>query len=795
MKILKRIVFVLILLVAVTALGGYLYIQSTKPAYEGAVTLQGLKGEVEVYYDKYGVPHIYAKSEEDAYFALGYVHAQDRLFQMELLRRVGGGRLAEILGKDLIPTDKLFRTLGINAWAEEHAKKFLSADTAGYQRAALAYQRGLNEYIANGKTPLEFSIIGIPKTPFTPADIYRIVGVMGFGFAEGFQVDPMLEKVRLELGDAYLKDLAVQTPPNAVLLKNYKGDKKKSGVDPMITMVQEALQNLPVPLWVGSNGWAIDGNHSASGEPILANDTHMGYAQPAVWYEAHLEFPGHRFYGHHAAGVPFGFLGQNDFCGWGLTMFENDDTDFFREEFNPNDSSQVRFGDQWEALTVREEVIQVKGEADVKFNVRSTRHGPLFNESMDVPYAAPVSVWWGLTHMTNEALQSVYTMNHARSFEEFQKAVSRIAAPGLNVMYADREDAIAWWAAAKLPVRPSHVNSKFFLDGASGKDEYQGYYDFSKNPQAINPPWGFVYTANNQPDTVDGVLYPGYYYPRARSGRLVQLLDVDKNWTMEDVSKAQLDAISIMHRDIAKSLAGALAAAGNDQYADIVKALTEWDGDHKTSDIAPSIYYNLLAHTMYLAMNDEIGWAAYSAFNSSSLSKNSWEILAANDLSPWWDDVNTKDKKESRTEIVARAAEKTIASLKKTSGPSMADWQWGKIHLLKHKHPLGAVDLLDKFFSVGPFNAPGGSEVVNNLHFTMDTTGVFMVDGGPALRKVTDFSDVENGISVSPTGQSGNVMSLHYRDQAQMYVNGETRKMMMNREEIVAGSTRLVLRP
>ena len=226
-----------------------------------------------------------------------------------------------------------------------------------------------------------------------------------------------------------------------------------------------------------------------------------------------------------------------------------------------------------------------------------------------------------------------------------------------------------------------------------------------------------------------------------------------------------------------------------------MKALTEWDGDHKTSDIAPSIYYNLLAHTMYLAMNDEIGWAAYSAFNSSSLSKNSWEILAANDLSPWWDDVNTKDKKESRTEIVARAAEKTIASLKKTSGPSMADWQWGKIHLLKHKHPLGAVDLLDKFFSVGPFNAPGGSEVVNNLHFTMDTTGVFMVDGGPALRKVTDFSDVENGISVSPTGQSGNVMSLHYRDQAQMYVNGETRKMMMNREEIVAGSTRLVLRP
>lgn len=795
MKILKRSLIILILLIVLVTIAGFIYLQSTRPVYDGSLTLHGLKDEVEVYFDKYGIPHIYAKSEQDAYYALGYVHAQDRLFQMELLRRVGAGRLSEILGKDLIPTDKLFRTLGINQFAEEHAQKFLSGDTSAFQRAARAYQQGLNEYIANGKTPIEFSIIGIPKEPFTPADIYRIIGVMGFGFAEGFRVDPMLEKVRSTLGEAYLNDLAVQTPKNGVLLKSYKGAKNRFGADPMISSIQQALKNIPVPLWVGSNGWAIDGGHSASGEPILANDTHMGYAQPAVWYEAHLEYPGYRFYGHHAAGVPFGFLGNNDFCGWGLTMFENDDVDFFRETINPQDSNQVRFADTWENLAVRTETIKVKGEDDITFTVRSSRHGPLFNESLDIKSPEPVAVWWALTHLTNQAVQAVYEINHARSFEQFERAVSRISAPGLNVMYADTEGAIAWWAAAQLPIRPAHVTSKFFLDGASGKDEYQGYYDFSHNPHAVNPPWGFVYTANNQPDTIDGVYYPGYYYPRSRAGRIYELLfNTDKNWTPDEVRDVQLDVVSHMHHDIAQSLADALASSG-DQYKEIIDLLRNWDGNHGLNDIAPSVYYNLLSQTMYLAMIDELGWEAYEAFNTSQLSKNSWEAIAANDQSPWWDDIRTKDKKETRSDIVTKAMERSVALLKEKAGPTMADWQWRKIHLLKHRHPLGSVALFDPYFSVGPFEAPGGSEVINNLHFTMDTTGVFMSDGGPALRKVTDFSDIENGTTVSPTGQSGNVMSPHYKDQAIMYVTGEARKMMMNRDEIVATSTRLVLKP
>lgn len=797
MKILKRSLIAFIAIALLVLLGVYIYLQTTKPVYSGSVTLKGLHEEVEVLYDDYGVPHIYAKSAEDAYFALGYVHAQDRLFQMEMVRRAAAGRLSEVLGKDLLPVDKLFRTMGLNQFAEEHTKKFLSADTAAFQKATLAYQKGVNEYIRVGKTPIEFSIIGIPKTPFVPEDIYRVVGIMAFGFAEGIQADPVLEKIRMERGDAYLKDLAIQTPANAVKIKSFQGQAEKSPVDPLIAAVSSAIKNMPIPLWSGSNGLVIAGNRTASGLPILENDTHMEFSQPAVWYEAHMEYPGFRFYGHHAAGSPFGFLGNNGFCGVGLTMFENDDTDFFKEELNPENSNQVRFAGQWEDLKIREEVIKVKGEADVILTVKSSRHGPIMNALLDeaTPVESPVSLWWGLQHHDNYSLQVIYELTHASRFEQVQRAASMLSAPGLNFMYGDTDGNIAWWAVAKLPIRPAHVNAKLFLDGASGKDEYLGYYDFSKNPQAVNPPWGFVYSANNQPDSVDGVLYPGYYYPRSRAGRLFELLSEDKVWTVDEVKKLTLDITSRMHPLIAEHLVNALIAANNPAYVEIIQALKTWNGEHGVNDIAPSIYYNLLSQTMYLAMADELGQKAYDAIMGTSIPKNSYEILIGNEFSPWWDDVRTPEKMETRSEIVAKAADRSIALLKANAGATMQEWKWGRIHTLTHGHPLGVVKPLDKIFNVGPFAAPGGSEVINNLHYKLDTSGYFRVNGGPALRKITDFGDIENGVTVSPTGQSGNRMSPYYSNQATMYVNGEFRKMLMNREAIQRSSQQLLLKP
>lgn len=797
MKLIKRILLGAFVVGALAAAAAFMYVRSLKPQLAGELMLKGLQNEVEVLFDEYGVPHIYAQTMEDAYFALGYVHAQDRLFQMEMLRRAAGGRLAEILGNDLLPVDKFFRTLGLNHFAKQHAEKFLRTDTAEYQRAAFAYQRGVNHYVTTGKTPIEFTLLGIPKQEFTPEDIYLAIGFMSFGFAEGFHADPVLEKIKNEWGEKYLAVLAVQTPPDAELIKNFNGPVKSSSADKLISSINQTISQIPVPLWQGSNGWVVAAEKSESGYPILANDTHIGYSQPAVWYEAHLEYPGFSFYGHHLAGIPFGLLGNNRFCGFGLTMFENDDVDFFREKSNPENTNQVMYAGSWKNLSIRNEVIKVKDSADVPFTVRTSPHGPIINGIVEntTEDEELISLSWLLLQVENQALQAAYQLNHASTFEEARQAVSMFSAPGLNVMYADTDKNIAWWAAAKLPVRPDHVVSKLFLNGASGQDEYSGFYDFSKNPQAVNPPWGFVYSANNQPEPVEGILYPGYYYPKSRAGRIVELLSEEKKFTARDMSLLQLDVVSSMHRDVAMEMARILTALNNEEFIILRNELQQWDGSHLAASATPAIYNNLLDQVMHLAMEDELGPTALASLLKTSVPKNSYYTFITSAANPWWDNVTTKHKAESREEIFTQAAQKTLSLLKQTCGDNPKNWTWGKIHTLTHAHALGSVKPLNKFFNVGPFTVDGGSEVLNNLHYKLENSGFFLVDGGPALRKVTDFGNIENGITVSPTGQSGNVMSPHYSDQAEMFATGKTRKMMMNREEILSKSkNRLLLK-
>ena len=300
----------------------------------------------------------------------------------------------------------------------------------------------------------------------------------------------------------------------------------------------------------------------------------------------------------------------------------------------------------------------------------------------------------------------------------------------------------------------------------------------------------------NVADSVDGVLYAGYYYPRARAGRIVEYLNKEKKWKPADMKAINLDVVSISTPEVAKEMASVLSSLNKPEFSAMIDLLQNWNGDHKQTDTAPSVYYNLLSQIYYGSMKDEIGAAALSSILATSVPKNSVNRFIKNESSPWWDDVTTKDVKETRSAIFEKAARKSLVLLKETCGEKPEDWVWGKIHTLKHDHPLGAVALLDKFFSVGPFSVDGGNEVLNNLHFELDTTGYFPVNGGPALRKITDFSNIENSETVSPTGQSGNVMSPFYADQAEMFATGKFRKMLMNRAEIEkVSANRLVLKP
>ena len=792
MKILKKVLIYFVLIIVGLIIGSYIYLQTQKPDYDGELDLQGLHEKVEVYFDEWGIPHIYALNQHDAYMALGYVHAQERLFQMEMMRRVASGRLSEILGKDLVGTDKFFRALGLRKAAEETVT---STNNDSISRAAEAYRKGVNQYIQNGSLPVEFLLIGISKEEFTTVDMHMIAGYMAYTFEAGFKIDPLMTKIQNRLGAKYLKDFALDYVPGTEKIPVHpKVDSSFAFAD----KINDILNNLPVPLLVGSNSWVLSPGKSKSGKVIFSNDTHIGYAQPSVWYEAHMEYPGFSMYGNFLAGVPFALLGHNRHSAWGLTMFENDDLDMFREKLNPENPNQVWFKDHWEDLEIINDKIKVKNSEDVDFQLKISRHGPIMNDllgTMD-ENEDPVAVWWIYPQFTSRLLEAFYVINHSTKIEEVAYAASLIHAPGLNVMYGDVEGNVAWWAAAKLIKRPAHVQGKLILDGSSGKDEFLGFYDFKDNPQSVNPPEGFVYSANNQPDTVAGILYPGYYAPEDRANRIVSFLKTDKKWDVAEMKNMITNVVSTLHPEEAKVILEQIdkSKLTNNQLKayDILK---NWNGDHQMDDIAPIIFYKLLYKVMENTFIDELGDKDFQSIISTHMMERTFPLLLKNDRSVWWDKVSTENV-EKRKDIFNLAFKQSIDALEKQLGKNIDEWKWAKAHTLEHLHPIGrSGGVLAKIFNVGPFHLMGGQQVINNIHFKLNDSGLYKATYGPAIRILLDFADLDNSISVLPTGESGRFMSKHYDDQAEMYNTGKFRKQMMNRDEIIKKSSLLKLIP
>ncbi|MEX0363045.1 MAG: penicillin acylase family protein, partial [Allomuricauda sp.] len=543
MKKLKKVLLVLAGLVLIVAIGVFVFVQSLKPDYDGKISLAGISNEVNVYFDDYGIPHIYATNEKDATKALGYVHAQDRLWQMELLRRVAKGKLSEVFGADLVETDKFFLSLGIDDKSVQAVSE-MDMDSEAVILAQ-AYLEGVNQFIEEGPTPVEFYLTGLKKEPFQLNDIMDAMGYMAFSFAMAHKTDPLLTDIKNELGEKYIQDLAVYSDTTTTWIKNYRNTKVDS-LDLDITAgVFQALNKLPVPQFEGSNSWVIAPNKTKSGKVILANDPHISYAQPSVWYEAHISTPTYEKYGYHMAGGPFPMLAHDRNVAYGLTMFENDDIDFYLEQTNPADTTQYKTENGWENYEYITKEIKVKDAEPINFTIRKTRHGPLVNNvAKQIKGDTPIAMSWIYTQKENRVLEAVYEMSHASNLEEFEGALPKIHAPGLNVMYGDAEGNVAWWATAQLYQMPDSVSTKMVMDGASGKDEPIRYLDFSENPSAINPPWDYVYSANNQPDSIAGMLYPGYYLPENRAMRIVQLLESKSDWDRESTSRMILDATS-----------------------------------------------------------------------------------------------------------------------------------------------------------------------------------------------------------------------------------------------------------
>jgi penicillin amidase len=781
----KKIFIGLTSILAIVVLIGFGYLKSTVKNYNQTITELDLNGEAEVIFDSYGIPHIYASSNSDAFKILGYVQASDRLFQLELLRRVGAGRLSEILGDSLIKTDKYLRTVGINENAKRAAIAFEKEAPDNIKQQVHSFVEGVNHYIEKEGTPIEFSLIGIEKSEFTVTDIYRILGYMGFGFSMELKNEPILDWIYRNRGKQYVEDLSIDMRSQDDKIPSQKTDTSSFDATLISENINSAIEKLPVPIFYGSNSWVISGSKSKSGKVLFANDTHIGLSQPSVWYEAHIETPTLKLYGNFLAGIPYPLVAHNDHHSWGLTIFPNDAADLYRETI---ENEKVLYKNEWTDLKYRTETIKIKGGKEETFDVVITPHGPVISnlDNLKNEFEQPISMWFTANKITDRKLYAIGNLSISKSFEDFEKAARDIDSPGLNIMYGDVDGNIGWYGSAYLIKRPNHVQPKLVLDGASGKDEPLGFYDFKDNPRNINPENGYVISANNQPDSINGIIHPGYYYAGARYKAINDAISNKDDWDIDAMAELVTSDKSPYYPANTKIMTS-LIKDSNPHQKQVLEIILAWNGEHGTEDLGPTIYYKWLYHILESTMVDEITKRRFDLLLTNSMYLHAVPDLLKNDSSLWWDNISTTDHMETREEIISNALAVTIDELDSQLGTDVSEWKWGKVHFIEHPHPVGKKAPLDKVFNVGPYSASGGEEVINKMAFTLNPEGIYTSRSGPAMRILLDFNDLGNSVSINPTGQSGNFMNPHYQDQAKMYVDGEFRKQKMNRADIESG--------
>ena len=759
-------------LVLGVALALWVNMRMRLPQREGTLSLPGLQAEVSVRYDRWGVPHVRAANEADLYRALGYVHAQDRWFQMEMLRRLARGELAEVLGPKLLPTDRLFRTLTVRQWADTQAQRLNPTDPS--TQALQAYLDGVNHFVTTGPLPLEFQLLGLPRRPFAAADTLSVASYLAYSFANALRTEPVFTQIRDQLGPAYLSVIEPLAAPPARMAPNVP----LPALTELAQLGLDAADAAGLPLLEGSNAWAVSGARSRSGRPMLAGDPHIGFAVPSVWYEAGLEAPGFTLHGHFAALIPMALLGHNAQFGWSLTMFQNDDMDLIAEQTSPDHPGQVRHHGAWVAWRERQENIAVKGQEPVPLTLRHGPHGPIVNDALPahaLPASTPIALWWTLLESDNPLLRAFYQLNRADTLDKARQAASQIHAPGLNIVWANAAGDIAYWSAARLPIRPAGVNPHFVLDGSRPEADKLGWLPFSANPQQENPSGGLIVSANQAPTEP----VPGYYAPPDRARWLTQVLaDPDVRWDSAGMQRLQLAHTS----DTAPEIAAALRTALGDPDAlpegeqRLLALLARWDGRHGVNDVAPTLHHQWLYEVLRAAMSDELGPAGFDLLLRTRRIESIALRLLLDPASPWWDRRDTPQVQETRTAIAQYAWRAAVAHLRSTFGNDPATWRWGRAHTLTHVHPLGRQAPLDRVFNVGPLEVAGGREVPNQHSFQIGSAP-WRVTSGPSTRRVIDWGDLAQAQGSTPVGQSGAWGDPHYADQAAAFAQGRGRSM------------------
>jgi penicillin amidase len=808
-QILLRVVFAAVVLAAMAAGAAYTYLRQSLPQVEGEIRVAGLAKPAEVLRDAYGVPHIYAQSLADAAHALGYVHAQDRLWQMEVNRRTAAGRLSEIFGPSGLEADRFLRTLGVRRSAEANVKH-LDEQTRGLLEA---YAAGVNAFLASDPVlPVEFWLTGARPEPWTPADSLGWIKMMAWDLGGNWRNELLRMRLAKTLPLAriheFLPPYPGETHPPLPDLRRLYDSMEREGVrlanrdSPHFSHLQMREMGT-VPIYesegLGSNNWVVSGAKSTTGKPLLANDPHLGLTAPVVWYFAHLSAPGFEAIGATLPGVPAIVLGRNSHFAWGFTNTGPDVQDLYIERLDGAGNYLTPQGPQ--PFQFIDEVIKVKGGDDVRLQVRVSRHGPVISDvsriAQDaVPRGHVLAMQWTALREDDLTMQSAMKIARAQDWPGFINAMRDFHSPQQNAVYADLEGNIGFVAAGRVPLRKPDNDLKGMAPAPGWLAEYDwaGFVPFSELPHSYNPADGQVVTANHR------IAPPDYahhlssdWQPPYRAHRIAELLRAVPAHSIGSFARIQGDVVSQPVRELLPRLLATRPASDGARRA--LGLLANWDGVMAAERPEPLIvaaWWREFARAIYA---DELG----EAFRGNWLSRAQFvtAVLTNHDGQGRWCDDSRTPSIETCDALLTKTLDAALADLSERYGSDMSSWRWGAAHYARHEHrPFGRVGWLARWFDITE-PTPGDPYTVNVGRNRMeDEVRPFANTHAASLRAIYDLSALDNSLYIHSGGQSGNILSSHYKTFTEAWARGEYIPMVVERRRIeAAGVRKLVLRP
>jgi penicillin G amidase len=765
------------------ALGGaaiYSLLRRSVPASKGSVRLEGLDSPVEVFRDRWGVPHIYAGSVRDVMFAQGYVHAQDRLWHMELARRAASGGLAEIFGPVVVDADRLLRRVGLRRAAEAELAQLAEA----VRQHLEAYAAGVNAFIEGNRNrlPPEFLILRFRPQPWTSVDGLTIGKFVGWTLSGNWDTEIVRSWIVERLGPEEAARMEPGYPVGAPLIVPPGAECRGLGA-PLLEELRK-VQELVGAGGGGSNNWVVDGHKSVTGKPLLANDPHLPLQMPSVWYEVHLNGGGANVIGASIPGVPGVIIGHNDRIAWGITNTMTDGDDLFVEQVNPADPCQYAFGGKWvDGDLVREE-IRVRGRREpVVEEVLVTRHGPIIGPS--IPGERRALALCTVVAEPSQHAQAILLLNGAGNWEEFREALRQWPAPAQNFVYADVEGNIGYQMAGLVPVR-AKGQGLVPSPGWTGEYDWKGFVPFDELPSVLNPPTHYVATANNKIVDDDYAHFLGAeYLDRYRIQRIVELLEAREKHSLEDFRSIQGDVYSIPGRELAQHLLGLQPADQDARRA--LNFLRVWDcqlsPDSVAATIVEAFFLQMLRNTVAVKLGPLtdyfVGKEVHPAVpDSFYLQRSASWLLGLMKEAPadWF-------AGRSWPEVMEQSLEEAVAALRRQLGEDMSRWTWGRVHYASFEHVLGKVRALRPMFNRGPVPVGGDMNTVAQASY-VGSRPFAVYSYTASYRQIIDLSDLGRSVAILPGGQSGHPASRHYSDMIDAWQRLEYHPLLFDRGEI-----------